>query len=201
MRQLERLSTCDEEDVRSRVAAVLANFTEERGEKILTDLTRDKEYLVRVEACDSLSHSKSLVTYDLLMKRAKQDQNGMVRGYAISSLSQIASALHKEQELITFLIQRLLDENVMFTKINIYKTLYDMGEYKYLDCLLSCLNTKVYQNRCAVVHLLNEIIDVDNYENIVKALKERKEVEKTIAVISAINELLAKIQCMERNQI
>lgn len=194
LRQLEQFSICDKEEIRSRVAVVLAGFTEERGEQILSDLTKDKEPLVRVEACDSLRQSKSLVTYDLLMTRAKQDKNGMVRGYAISSLSEIAFVLHKEQELIVFLTQRLLEENVIFTKVNIYKTLYDMGEYKYLDCLLNSLNAKAYQNRCAVVNLPGEIIDKHNYENILRALKARKEIEKTIAVNSSIDRLLEKMK-------
>lgn len=194
--QLELFSKHEKEEIRSRVGILLANFTEERGEKILINLTKDKDSLVRAEACDSLSQSQSFGTYELLKKIATQDDDSMVRGYAISSLSKIALAINKKVEVTAFLTRRLAEERIEFTRINIYKVLYDMGEKKYLNCLIENLNDKIYQNRCAVVNLLGEIVDEYNYQPILEALEKRKEIEDTIAVNSTINKLLEKVKKM-----
>jgi len=156
---LEKFSIHEADYIRSRVAVILADFSEQRGENILLKLAKDKDPLVRVEACDSLSYSETSSTYEFLKKTAKQDKNSMVRGYAISSLAEISKILHKNSETKEFLIEILGNEKVIFTKINIYKALYDMGEKQYLEYLLKSLNTRIYQNRCAVIHLLEEIIN------------------------------------------
>jgi len=193
LKWLEDFSIHKEEAIRARVAVILASFTEKTGENILINLTRDKDFLVRVEACDSLSHSESLSTYKILKRVASQDKNGMVRGYAISSFSEISKTLNRNIETSRFMMQRLEKEKVIFVRINIYKVLYDMGERQYLRCLLRSINTKVYRNRCAVVNLLAELLDNSNKQEIKNAIEERKNIEKTRAVNSTINDLLNRI--------
>lgn len=196
LKQLEHFSTHKAEDIRARVAIILASFTEKQGENLLINLAKDKDSLVRVEACDSLSHSESFGTYKTLKRIASQDKNGMVRGYAISSLSEISKILDRNLETSKFMMERLEKEKVVFTRINIYKALYDMGERQYLECLIRDLNTKVYRNRCAVVNLLAELINNDNKQKIKDAIEKRRDIEKTIAVNSTIDNLLDQIMAL-----
>jgi len=191
---LEEFSFHHADDIRSRVAVILASFTEKRGEDILLRLAKDKDSLVRVEACDSLSNSKSFSTFEFLKRIIKEDRNGMVRGYAISSLNELSIKLYKNPETVRFLLEVLNSEAVEFSKINIYKALYNMGEKQYLQYLLKGLNTSVYQNRCATVNLLEEIIDDENEKEIKEALEERIKVEKTKAVSSTIIKVLKQIE-------
>lgn len=191
---LEEISIHQAHDIRFRVAEILASFTEKRGEDILLRLAKDKDSLVRVEACDSLSNSKSSSTFEFLKRIIKKDRNGMVRGYAISSLTEISKESHKNSETVKFLLEVLKNEKIIFSKINIYKALYDMGEKQYLKNLLEDLNARVYQNRCATVHLLEEIICDENKKEIKEALEERIKVEKTRAVSSTISNVLKQIE-------
>lgn len=72
------------------VAETLVESSDEKGEQILLRLTKDHDWLVRTDACDSLCISESVDTYNLLKEIAKKDTSGLVRGYAILSLENIA---------------------------------------------------------------------------------------------------------------
>lgn len=196
---LEIFATHKEDYTRSRVAAVLADFTEQRGENLLLRLAKDKDSLVRTEACDSLQYSQSASTYEFLRKRAKRDKNSMVRGYAVSSFTEISKGLHVNTKTKEFLLELQATEKDVFTKINIYKALYDMGETQYLKHLLKNLNAKVYQNRCAAVNPLKEIVTTENSERIKAALNDRKRHEKSRAVSSSIYDLLKMIEDLYNN--
>lgn len=123
--------------------------------------------------------------------------DGMVRGYAISSLGDVAVALHQQNDVIEFLEKRLLKETVEFTKMYIYTVLYNLGKKKYLTDLLSMLNTKRYKNRCEVIDRLIEVINDSNKETIYTALLEHKKIEKTWVVVYRIDRLMEEIKCRE----
>lgn len=173
------------------------NTSSKEGEKILQRLAHDKDLWVRIEACDSLYNKESFATYELLKHIAKKDTNGMVRGYAISSLGDVAVALHQQNDVIEFLEKRLLKETVEFTKMYIYTVLYNLGKKKYLTDLLSMLNTKRYKNRCEVIDRLIEVVNDSNKETIYTALLEHKKVEKTWVVVYRIDRLMDEIKCGE----
>lgn len=195
---LEQFSKDIDDCIRLEVAKILVNFTELRGENILVRLINDRDSLVRVEACDSLRYSKSESTFDLLIKVVKKDKNSMVRGYAISSLGYLADTLNLQDYAIKFLEKHLKNEKAVFGKINSYTTLYLLGKGEYLGFLILELNARIYQNRCAVVHCLEEILNENNSLLIKKALNDRKKIEKTYAVISSIDSLLKKIMSISK---
>ncbi len=179
---LEILSKDSDAFLRSEVASLLVDFTESRGENILIQLTKDRDSLVRTEACDSLSSSCSKETFNLLMRMAKFDGNGMVRGYAVFSLGSIALKLGLAKEATNFLEERLKKEKVVFTKININRVLYSLGKTECLHSLIAELNARVYRNRCATVHCL---VDMLNSEKIEKAYAVTSSIDKALEEISS----------------
>ena len=197
LRKLEEISYDEDNQRRNLVARILIKSSSKEGEKILQRLAQDKDLWVRIEACDSLYNKESFTTYELLKDIAKEDTNGMVRGYAISSLGDVAVALCEQNDLIEFLEKRLLKEKVEFTKMYIYTVLYNLGRKKYLTDLLSMLNTKSYKNRCEVIERLSEIVNDSNKETIYMALLEHKKVEKTWVVVYRIDRLMEEINCTD----
>lgn len=191
---LSELSYDKDVGIRAVVAEILVESSDEKGEQILLRLTKDHDWLVRAEACDSLCISESVTTYNLLKNIAKKDTSGCVRGYAIMSLGDIARRIHMENELIEFLEGKLTNEKVQFTKINIYTVLYSLGRKEYLKNLLSMINSKRYQNRHAVVYSLNEIVNECNKKVILTALLEHRKIETAWSVISKIDEIIEEIE-------
>ena len=191
---LSELSYDKDVDIRAVVAEILVESSDEKGEQILLRLTKDHDWLVRAEACDSLCISESVETYNLLKNIARKDRSGYVRGYAIMSLGDIASRIYMENELIPFLEDKLINEKVQFTKISIYTVLYSLGRKEYLNNLLSMINSKKYQNRHSVVNSLYEIVNDSNKEEIITALSEHREIETARSVIYKINEVIEEIE-------
>ena len=87
--ELERLSRDRNPEIRNRVAQVLGGA---RGEyiDILLRLMNDRDELVRVNACDSLSGTDSREAINELEKHIS-DSSELVRGYVYSSLYDTAS--------------------------------------------------------------------------------------------------------------
>ena len=191
---LDELSLNEASDIRVKIAEILINTDNEKGEQILLRLVQDQDSLVRAEACDSLCISKSVSTYEMLKNIAEKDRIGMVRGYAILSLGDIAIRINKQNDLTKFLKHRLENDKVEFTQINIYTVLYSLGNRDYLANLLAAINSKGYHNRCEVIDNLSEVINDDNKEVILTALLERRRIETTGAVISKINEVIERIE-------
>lgn len=196
-RILNELSYDKDVFIRDRVAEILVESSDEKGEEILLRLTNDNDWLVRADACDSLCISESVTTYNLLKKMAKKDTSGYVRGYAILSLGDIADKINKEDELLEYLEDRLKHEKVQFTKINIYAVLYNLGRKEYFDKLLSMINSKKYTNRCAVVVSLQEIANESNRDMIINVLLEHKKKETAMSVIYTIDDAIKKIEEMD----
>ena len=198
---LNQLSYDKDVYIRAVVAAVLVESKDDKGEEILLRLTKDHDWLVRADACDSLCISKSPTTYQLLKKIAREDTSSIVRGYAIISLKDIATRIHKEKEIIEFLKSRLTNEKAEFTRINIYSELYCLGQKEYLTNLLEMANSKRYQNRSAVVSSMEEIVNVENKDIIYNALLQHREKETAWSVICEIDKLLEEIEKLsEENQ-
>lgn len=194
---LERLSFDEDPNIRGTVAQILLNCENEKAEKILVRLACDKDSLIRAEACYSLGFSETLTTYEMLKDIAINDRNSTARAYAILSLDEIATKIEKKNDIIQFLEKRLNHEKVVYTRIDIYAVLYNLGVTKYLDNILAFLNTKNYQNRHIVVdYLLNiaggDIVSDNDKATILKALLEQKETEKSRIVNSVIDEAIVK---------
>ena len=191
---LEVFSKDSDEDIRSDVAKLLVNFTDKRGEGILLELAKDTDYLVCTEACDSLSQSSSYSTQKFLMKIVSEDNDKLLKGYAINSIGEISIKLNNSEEIIDYLEGILKDEEVVFIKINILKSLCLLGREVYINNLIELLDTENYQNRCAVLHSLEEVITDKNMELVYDALKRRRNIEKEYAVTSSIDNIMENMK-------
>lgn len=191
MELLKRLSQDEEDQVRAKVAELLVLSDSPFSEEILINLLEDVDELVRVNACDSLSVSSSHNVINLLKSIILKDKSSLVRGYAALSIGDIAISIsYDNKELEAFFITALLKERVKWVKINFYKVLYLLGDESYLNLLIHELENKSYKCRSLTVNTLSELISSKNSELIIKALTERLEIEKTVAVRSAIKKTL-----------
>lgn len=188
---LDYLSNDEDYEVRAKVAEVLVQTNDAKTENILIKLLRDKDELVRVNACDSLSNTNSYEVIYYLKDRILKDNSSLVKGYAILSLVDIVIKLNYDfLEIKVFLENILKIQKVKWVKIHIYKALYMLGDKKYLDSIIVELNNRYYRNRCSVVNILKELISTNNYDKINNALIERMKKENCVSVKSSIEEIV-----------
>jgi hypothetical protein len=188
---LKLLSTHSDEDIRWYVSKLLVKDNSKMSEDILMGMTSDIDDLVRANACDSLCISKNINIVNLLKNIVRKDKNSIVRSYAVLSMGDVSLNLDKSKcETISFLKDRLKVERVINVKISIYRSLCLLGAEEYLGYLLHELNGMKYQNRCAVINALFDLVNEKNNRRIKKAVLSRKKAEKSNAVLSSIESLL-----------
>ena len=191
---LKRLAQHQDSGVRYDVAEILVNADAAQAEDILVPMLNDKDYLVRLNACDSLCISANPQVIELLKEIIARDKAGLVRFYAVLTIGDIALNINaNRQELLEFLEQRLLCEKNMHTKIAFFRTMFLLGKEQYLQHLIEQLKTKNYRNRCATVKSLADIVNNSNKAEIVAALEELQKVEETVAVHSSLEQVLGDL--------
>ncbi|AAK79043.1 HEAT repeat domain-containing protein [Clostridium acetobutylicum] len=77
---LDYLSEDEEYEVRVKVSEILVLSNDVEGDNILIKLLKDKEELVRVNACDSLCNSSSNDVIYHLKDRILKDKSSLVKG-------------------------------------------------------------------------------------------------------------------------
>lgn len=143
-----------------------------------------------MEACNALSNSDSLEVYEALKGITSKDSVGMVRGYAIVALGDVAVEINKEKEATKFLKNLLKREKTDFAIIDIGAVLYCLGEERWLSYLLEKIDSSKSSERCEVANCLYGIVDKENKEQIKTILQKRREIEKSEEVIESIEEVL-----------
>ena len=143
-----------------------------------------------METCNALSNSDSLEVYEALKGIASKDSVGMVRGYAIVALGDVAVEINKEKEATKFLKNLLKREKTDFAIIDIWAVLYCLGEERWLSYLLEKIDSSKSSERCEVANCLYGIVDEENKEQIKTILQKRREIEKSEEVIESIEEVL-----------
>lgn len=179
--------------IKSLIAEVLANCNDTTSKEVLLKLLCDKNSLVRTEAADSLSQ----YPYDDVLQQlkivAENDNNHMVRGYALLSMTLVSMMLKADPaKYLSFLHQRCKREKSVFCKLNCYHALYIMGEKDKLEVILLILKSRNYRNRCAVVNTLYDVVNESNRLLVVREFKKQLLKENSEAVISTINGFLRK---------
>ncbi len=193
---LVELAEDEDSEVRYRVAELLALFPSEESERLLVAMCNDTDYMVRVSACDSLAFSKSIETLKILFKAAK-DKRFLVRGYAILSIGDIQNNIGiNSNGTIDFLKQLFQKESSEWVRIAISHSLYHLGEYSFGDYLLEKLNSRYYQNRCAVLNSLDQLYDnnmIHNMPGLLPILTKRFEIESAYSVKEHLQRFIHKI--------
>jgi len=189
------LAADEEAIIRCRVAEILVFFPTSFSRKVLIDLSKDENELVRVDACDSLCVFGDKKVVKLLMERLIHDESELVRSYAALSLGSIAYKFKiSVPEIISQLIIRFKVESSEHITTSILRSLYlNDRKDEYLCHLLDRLSNEHYYIRSAVVRSLQETCTDANRQIIVDALVSLLEHEEAYAVTFKIESVLEEI--------
>lgn len=180
----------DDTEIRSLAAQLLVMANSNSAKKTLIELASDNDCLVRVNACDSLGAFIDNDVLKLLEERSKNDDNALVRAYAVLSIGDILCSDIIIQDKQGFMNELLLKEKSLRVQTAIYKVLYQLGNAEYLDYIIGNLSAKDYTIRCFALNILKEIKNRNNADKIIKKIEKIKENETSTAVISKIDEIL-----------
>lgn len=160
--ELERLSRDYNPEIRNRVAQVLDGACGEYTD-ILLRLLNDRDELVRVNACDSLSGTDSREAINGLEKHIS-DSSELVRGYVYSSLYDTASMnpTAYKSEVRALLLSARKDEKSDRAGAVLACSLYALGEADAANKIKSYISSEDCYVRNAAVQQLHAICgDVD----------------------------------------
>ena len=175
--------------IRSWAAQQLVDYNNEEAKNILLHLTRDRDYLVRTEAYDSLSAFPYEDIAQVLKQAITHEKSGLARGYAIMSWAVVIyemDAVTKED--IQFLKKRRKTEKSYHCILDCNYALYILGDKSALKGILFFLNSKNYQNRCGAINLLRLMVADDN----------KMQIKDAIIQLLAKEEWLSVKDCAER---
>lgn len=194
--EIESIAINGDSEERLQVSENLAPIHCVQTEKILIEMLKDKERIIRASACDSLYFSHSLEVLKHLLKMIS-DKTVLVRGYAFLSIGDVYCNLKEEKEIhpiIDQIIAQKFDiEQSEWVKICIARTAFLMGNTSYLTCLLNSIHSKYYKNRCLAINLFKDLpLSTNDKSKLIKTLKCQKKNESVYAVSHCINDFLNK---------
>lgn len=173
-------------EIRMRAAEHLQYFPSQPAVVALSEiLLKDKNYLVRIQAADSLGNIKMRTAYPALTGALK-DVNPLVRSYSASALGQI-----KCRGSLSLLQTALIVEHSQVAKLGFYEALYLLGNESALEHIILMLDNHNYRIRCATANILGGLVKRDSRARILTALTTALKKEETIAVKSALKSSLS----------
>ncbi|MDO5398911.1 MAG: HEAT repeat domain-containing protein [bacterium] len=185
-----------DEEVRIRIAQVMCKSLTYTAKSTLLYMLNDKDYLVRVNACDSLAVFIDDEVLFKLLDVANGDPDNMVRCYAILAVRDISKHLDIKCKLkaLKQLEYILANENDCEIRIAANSGIYILGNKSKLMCILSELSNNDYTIRCFVINVLVDISNSQNKDIILTKLKELNKTEKTVAVNSTLEYAIKHIE-------
>ena len=187
---LKKLLVDSDEEKKILISQILAKDNTTRSENILLGLINDKSELVRANACDSLYNSISNNVVEELLVKANNDTS-LVKYYAILSLGDIVEINTENKQKVIENLRNLRKNNKdISVNISISKVLYQLGDKAELNILLSYLDDSNYQNRCATLNCISEIISANNLKKIIPILKEKIKTEDSLAVKESLENII-----------
>lgn len=191
---LLKLSKSDDSEIRAYVAELLVLGIGHESEKVLIDMCMDDDELVRVNACDSLSAFATVDVYHNLVNCALNDKSILVRNYALLSLTDIINSVDVDKNKIKNLFLDVSKNKEVAVLAACFKGLYILGEKEYLEKLLDLVATPNYQDKCAVINTLGDILTIENNDCIISELKKIMKSETSEAVRSTIDRIIREKQ-------
>lgn len=192
--QLIKLANCYDAEIRSFVAELLVLANSDRAEKVLIKLCKDKDELVRINACDSLSAFATKETYKQLLKCILNDESLLVKKYALLSLIDVMKEIDVDKEELKNFFLNIAKKTEPSIQAVCFKGMYILGYKDYLKNINNLLKSENYQDRCTVVNILKDIISDNNRNSIISILINAKKTEKSQAVLSTIENALKNIK-------
>ena len=191
---IKELALDNDAFVRSRCAALLVNFRNSESMYLLLQMGKDSDPFVRTEAYDSLSVFGNTQVEKALHDAIETETDYTARGYAILSWAEVVVALdHQNQDNINFIKHKKLIEKADICSLDCCYALYIFGEAKAIDEILSFLLNDDYHIRCAVINILEVIVNSDNQEQIESSIKKLIETEQAMAVKDQAEHFLENI--------
>ena len=135
-------------------------------------------------------HLQLLNTYKQLVNCTLNDSSLLVKNYAILSLVDIMNYIEIDRDELKNLFLNISREDEISISAACFKGLYVLGYKEYLKNIIDLAVAENYQDRCAVVNILGDIITNDNNQIILSALKDLKKTEKSEAVNSTIDRII-----------
>jgi HEAT repeat protein len=177
--------------LRTQAAVSLGELLEPNGKphKGLRKLLKDKEWVVRIDAMESLAMLEDLGSMPQIAKLLK-DENGVVRSYAATILAEKCGRTYKPQ------VSKLLQtENDTHARLGFLTALFRMGDRHLLSQLLDFLQSEIYQIRCSVIHSVEDLtLNESERATTIKAFLKVRRKEPTIAVKSTITTALKTLR-------
>lgn len=189
---LIQLSQHDDSEIRSYVAELLVLTKGRKAENVLLNLCNDKDELVRINACDSLSAFTTVDAYKQLVSCILNDASPLVKNYAILSLIDIMNYIEIDRNDLKNFFLNISQKEEISISAACFKGLYILGYKEYLNNIIDLAVTENYQDRCTVINILGDIITNDNNQFILSTLKDLKKIEKSEAVKSTINKIICE---------
>lgn len=187
---LKKLLVDSDEEKKILISQILAKDNTTRSENILLGLINDKSELVRANACDSLYNNISNNVVEELLVKANNDTS-LVKYYAILSLGDIVEINTENKQKVIGNLRNLRKNNKdISVNISISKVLYQLGNKAELNILLNYLDDSNYQNRCATLNCISEIISSNNFKKIIPILKEKIKAEDSLAVKESLENII-----------
>lgn len=149
---------------------------------------------------EELSSNSACIVMELEDKRDENTKQFLVRGYAVLSAADVQRNL-KESSTYTvqFLKNMELREKSRWVKIALCSALISLGCGEYQSKLIEFIDDKRYQNRCAALTRIRELISLgmlDDLPTVERALLARKEKESARSVLDSIDKT---IKCIKLN--
>ena len=177
-------------EIRAYAVQLLVRSNCDSAKKALLKLCGDYDELVRANACDSLCRYAKNDVYNRLLDCAVNDKSNLVKFYALSSASDIMPCLKVDKNSLKDVFVSVGNTTDVPLRAVCFKGLIALGYDKYLCNLKELLSSEDYANRCAVVNVLGDLAEIGNYECISDILKEHRNTETSVAVVSTIDNVL-----------
>lgn len=177
-------------DIRLWLAKAMVNYNiDNDAVSMLSELSRDSEVCVRLEAVDSLSQFCCQESLDSLCC-ATNDDDELIRAYAAFGIARVGKYV-SQQKALSVLLRIAETERNPRVFVDIYEGLYLLGDAEALYKLIQLFDSNDYHVQCAVIHALIEIINIEN-ASLIKCFVSNLDTSKYVfAVTDAIGQLKA----------
>lgn len=173
--------------IRKELAVILSDYRNQYAERTLIKLTNDRNYIVQVEALDSLSLFCSKDACDALLSCFKS-RHPMVRGYAYLGFAWICYDM-RDKNAINCL--NTIRERNSWANVNLRIAKILSGDSEIINIIKKAYPKYGYLNRIRTLNGFNEIIDCITDE-------ERKRIIDFLESLDASNMDLAEREAYER---
>ena len=178
-------------EVRFRVTESLGLILSgsKRIPRSLTRRFQDADELVRIAAAESaiLIGDRDVVP---MLRKAINDPSALVRSYFAEALGRLGN-----KKEVAKLEKKLQNEPSEIAKVGISLALFLLGRHKFLEDLLSLLESRDYRVRCATANAVSQIYTSElDARTVVSSLRRALRSETTVAARSSIRSSLASLR-------